>query len=278
MLEALNDIVLMITDPLLGWLLYLPRDLAIIIIAVGTSAILTFSRLLATDQEKLARCDADKKRIAELMKKAKKEGDKEAVARYRATTAAIAMKLMNAEGKPLLVAILPIALLGIWCWGRIGFYPPSGGEKVELMAYMPASALGKLAHLIPRKGLQAENWIARIKATPDAIPGQECMAVWEISGEARPEEPYGIQMVYGGVVHDMDFLVGSRKYSPNTRFFNEKNDRITAAEMALKPYWFLGFLHIPWGMWDYFIFPWLLAYLLIAAPFVFILKALFNIH
>lgn len=278
MLEQLNNIIIMIADPFLTWLLYLPLDWVVAIVAIGTSAILTFSRLISTDQNMLGRCDKDKKRIAELMKEAKKAGDKEAVTRYQSTTAVIAMKLMRSEGKPLLVSILPIALLGCWCMARIAFIPPADLEQVKLVAYFPASELGEVVHLMPEEGVRASKWIARVIDAPDVVPGQEGMAEWKIKGKERKEEPYSLKMMCKGQVHEMDFLVGSKKYSPNIKFFNGDNDVMTVAEVQLKPYWFMGKLHLPWFGLDYFIFPWLLAYLLIAVPFVFILKGMFDIH
>ena len=40
MLEAITTVCLAIADPLLGWLLYLPRDLVLAMLALGTSLIL----------------------------------------------------------------------------------------------------------------------------------------------------------------------------------------------------------------------------------------------
>ena len=105
MLETLNNFVLSIADPLLSWLLLVPANLAIIIIAIGTSAILTFVRLFTTNQDLLRRCDADKKRLKQLIREAKARKDKEAVKRHRATMGGVSMKLMRAEGLPLLTFI-----------------------------------------------------------------------------------------------------------------------------------------------------------------------------
>ncbi len=67
MLDWINSTVLALADPLLSWLLRLPTDLALVIVAVGTGAIITFARLLTTNQDLLRRCDQDKKRLKELI-------------------------------------------------------------------------------------------------------------------------------------------------------------------------------------------------------------------
>jgi uncharacterized membrane protein (DUF106 family) len=278
MLETINNICLVIMDPVMNWLLYLPRDVAIFVVAIATSAILTFIRIWTTNQDLLARCKADKTRIGQLMKEAKKDRDKEAIARYRGTTSLIAMKLMRAEGKPLLAVLLPVALLATWCFSRIGFHPPQEDETVTLNAFFPATAIGKLAHIVPREGLEADRWIARVEPTPDAIPGQEGEAVWKLRGKARPEDPYKLGIKFEGGTYEMELLVGSKEYSPNIKFFTDEGARITVGEVVLKPFWLFGFLHIPYGAVDLIFPPWVLAYLLIAIPFVFLLKWMFNIY
>ena len=56
MFETLYSIILKISDPLLSWLLYLPRDVALLIVALGTALILTVVRRFTTNQEMLGRC------------------------------------------------------------------------------------------------------------------------------------------------------------------------------------------------------------------------------
>ena len=277
MLETFNNFCLVLMDPVLGWLLYMPRDLAIIIVSVATSALLTFTRPFCTNQDLLARCNADKKRLKDLAKKAKAEGDKDALLRYRATNAQIAMKLMKAEGKPLLIAIIPIALLATWCFGRLAYHPPAPGETVTVNAFFPAAAIGHTAHMLPQPGLKAEQWIARVEETPNPIPDQEGTAVWKVKGE-KNDKPHDLDIRYQGRTYPMELLVGHNIYAPNIKFFNAPEDRITVGEVALKPFRLFGIVHIPWGQVDLFFPPWMQAYLLIAIPFVFLLKGIFHIH
>lgn len=73
MLTALNDSLLAIGDLLLGWLLNLPTDAVLLIVAIGSSAVLTGVRLFTTNQDLLGRCDRDKKRQKVLLKQARRQ-------------------------------------------------------------------------------------------------------------------------------------------------------------------------------------------------------------
>ena len=128
MLEMLNRICLFITDPVLNWLLRLPTDVVVFIVAFATSVIIVLSRKWVTDQDWLRRADDDCRRQAELAKAAKRRGDKDAVRRHTMNAGLIRMRGLKFEGKPLLIAILPIALLATWCFNRLGFHPPKENE------------------------------------------------------------------------------------------------------------------------------------------------------
>jgi uncharacterized membrane protein (DUF106 family) len=280
MLEAINHFMVTLADVAFRPLLALPKDLIVVMIAVATSAIIVFIRPFATNQDMLGRCDSDKKRLKELMREAKKGRDKEALGRYRTTKGQIAMKLMKAEGLPLLIALIPLVFIFPWGMGRMGFHPPRSGEEVTVSAYFPASAVGRIAVMVPQDGLEAEAWIARIVETPDAIPEQEGMATWKVKGKARPE-PYVLKIRYQGETEEMELLVGSDIYSMEAMLF-EPGSKITAAELVMKEYRFATL--IPGFLIPLLVLPpfplqsWMIAYILIAFPLVFVLKALFKIY
>ncbi len=154
MLDWINNAILALADPVLNWLLRLPADLALVIVAAGTGAILALCRLFTTNQDLLRRCVQDKRRLRELTGEAKRQKDKEAVARYRTTRNTIGMMTMKEEGWPLLAAVVPIALLGTWCFQRLAFVPPPAGQPVSLKARFPVSAVGELAHVVPQEGVR----------------------------------------------------------------------------------------------------------------------------
>ena len=133
----------------LGWLLLLPRDLAIVFVALATSVILTVARRLTTDQDLMRRCKEDLDRLNVLTKQAKANKDKPTLKRIQTTVGMIQMTKMKAEGWGLLASLLPIILLASWAFERLDFFPPAVGETVTVRATFPAAAQGQPAWLIP---------------------------------------------------------------------------------------------------------------------------------
>ena len=283
MLEWVNNAILAVADPLLGWLLRLPVDLALVIVAVGTGSIITFSRLFTTNQDLLRRCDQDKARLKELIREAKQQKDKNAVTRYRATLNMIGMTTMRQEGWPLLAAILPIAILGTWCFQRLAFVPPKAGETVAISAYFPLSAVGELAHMVPQNGLHEvtqtgsnghEQWIQEVVKDPESGAGVAAGAVatWHVQADADPE-PYRLQIRYKTCTVKKDLRVGQAVYSPAVEFYG--NQPIGSVQIGMKPVKLLGV--VP-GIRRLNMPPWLVAYFLIAIPSVSLIKRLSRIH
>ncbi len=275
MLELLNDITLRVMDVVLGWMLYLPVDAALLIVAIGTSAILTFVRPFTTDQDLLGRCKSDKKRIKQLIHEAKRRRDKAAVKRHRATVAMIAMKTMNAELKPLLIAIIPIAMLAVWAFSRLAFVPPKPGEPVKVNVYLAASAIGKPVHIVPQDGLSVEDsWMKRVDVDPIKGPDDRVngIATWIIKAEKR-DEPYTLDVRYAGDTWIRTHRVDGRRYAPAVEF--HETGPVHALELGLTPYKPFGVIPgIPAIYFD----PWLVGYLVICIPFVFALRRVTRIH
>ncbi len=231
MLDWINNAILTVADPLLNWLLRLPTDLALIIVAVGTGAIIALVRLFTTNQDLLRRCDRDKKRLKELIRQAKRQKDKEAVKRCRATRNMIGMTTIKEEGWPLLAAIVPIAILGTWCFQRLAFVPPRAGETVPVTAYFPVSAVGELTHVVPQEGVRevsredsgaSGRWIREIMKgvpRPDGIANSG-IATWKIQARARPQ-PYVLQIRCKTVTVEKELLVGQPLYSPGVEFYGD---------------------------------------------------------
>lgn len=292
MLEAINNFILMLADPLLNWLLIFPRYAVIFIVAILTSAAITFSRRWATDQEWLKRADDDVKRIKSLIKEAKAKKDKEAVKRYKMTIGLIKMRSLKFELKPLLIALIPIVILATWCFGRLGFYPPEPGEVVKIKMYVPQAGMGQLAHMLPVKGVDSANgWVQKPQMDtypePDGI-WEQCtrwcavkmrmmpplggVVIWKIKAEPS-DEPYSLDMVYGSRRYTKEFLVGQRTYGTQMVFFG-LYEPVQAIELALEPVKLFGVIG-GFGPWFP---PWLVAYLIIASIFVPVLKKSFKIY
>lgn len=268
MLEAINSGILWLMDGALGWMLALPTDLALAIVAVLSAAIITLVRPLTTDQDLLRRVAEDRRRLKALIAEARRRKDPEAVARHRATINLVGLKQLKQEGKALLAALVPIALLGTWCFQRVDCHPPRAGQPIVVAAYFPLSAEGDLVHLVPQPGLAAKDgWIKEIGPDPDG--GKDGLAVWTVTAEAR-SVPYDLRIEYGGT-YEMPLLVGQPTYEPPMRFYD---DRVLCAEVRLVPVRLLGVVPgIP-----YLLAPWLVGYLVLVVPASLLLKRVLRIH
>src|SRR5947208_1001488 len=144
MLEWWNNLSLAAGDFLLGWLLRLPRDLTLLVVAVFTSLFMIAVRYFTTPQDRLRRAAADGRRLRELVGQAKRNGDKSALQRYRRTRSMIGLVKLKAEGLPLLVSLLPIALVATWAIFRLEYPPVKSGEEVTLAVYTPVADSGEV--------------------------------------------------------------------------------------------------------------------------------------
>lgn len=292
MLEWLNDFLVRAMDPVLGWLLWLPRDAALIVVALGTSLILTLARKWTTDQDWLKRADRDKKRLNGLMQEARKAGDGEAIARHKQTLAMIHMRGMKYEGPPLLWALLPVALLATWCFARLAYLPPGGGETLTVKACFANSVVGRVAHLVPADGIESPGgWVRVVEPDqPPALhgwwergnawverklgwaPALEGAAVWTIRAAPR-KDPYVLRIAFGGDVCSLPLSVGGKRYEPPRQV--PIDGPLRSVEAQLAPTKLFGI--VP-GIGCIALQPWLLAYLLIAAPAVFLFRRILSIY
>jgi len=293
MLQAMNNSLVALMDYVLGWLLYVPRDAALIAVAVITSSAMVFPRKWIADQDWLRRCDNDQKRLKQLIREARKRKDKDAVARHKATRSRIQLRAIKYEGKPLLVAVVVLVLVACWCFVRLGFHPPAGGEPVELKLYVPTAQIGKLGHVVPQDGITvADGWVrravrdelpapvgkweewtartARWLTLPEPVP--EGVVSWTIVPAAR-RAPYNLKIVFDGKVYDRQLIVGRKQYAVQLQW-HAPPDPLPASEVVMKPRKLFGVV----GGFGPMFPPWLVAYLVIALPLVSGLKRVFKIY
>ncbi len=167
-----NAVSLGLFDGLLGWTLRLTPDFALIVVSVATAVLMTAVRKIATDQDLLRRARADGRRLKQLIRQAKARRDRESIVRHRATQSMLAMMKLRAEARPLVLVIVPVAMLATWAVHRLAYHPPRPGEPIELVAHTPVSWEGELAHVVPETGMTAPaGWIQRISPF-DASSGQ----------------------------------------------------------------------------------------------------------
>jgi len=271
MFEMLNSFSLSIMDAVLGWLLFLPRDLALLIVGIGTASIITGVRIFTTNQDLLKRCKNDKARLGDLIKEAKKHKDQGALLRHRATRQQIDMKVFKAEGRPTLASLIPIALVCIWCFGRVAYLPLDPSTDVRVRAYFPVSRIGEFTHMVPEDGIQPKNgWIQKIKADESGGKVENGVAEWVV-GCTKRKEPYLLTFRFNGESYTHELLVDGVRYAGPLTFYPGKD--IGAIEVVTPEYKLLGLVPGFWG-----IQPWLLAYLIMVVPFSLCLKPILRIY
>ena len=269
MLEWWDRICNGIFDALLGWLLGLSWTATLVVVAVVTGVILAVVRKIAADQDLLRRADEDRKTLKRLTREARRRGDKPAVRRMAATKSMIAMRALPQEGLPLLLVVLPIAMLATWCFNRLGYQPPAPGEKVEVVFYAPVSAVGEAMHLVPAEGLTADRWVQPIKLAD--VQGQPSgLARWAVAAEPR-DEPYTLTFRFRGRTFQREHLVGGRTYSPPLVV---DDDGELGAELKLREARPLGLV----PGFGAFLPPWLVGYLILVIPLAVVIKRLLRIH
>ncbi|HUT34954.1 MAG TPA: hypothetical protein VNE39_15800 [Planctomycetota bacterium] len=269
-LAAITSFIVAAMDYPLGWLLALPRDVAIAIVAVGTSLLLTLVRKWTTDQDQLRRSKGDLRRLKQLLRQAKQAKDRTAAGRIRTSLAMVNGIRLKAEGKPLLVSLLPIVLLAVWAVERLDFFPPRVGEDLTIHAYYPLSSVDKLTHLVPPDGLEMHGEAIRLVEV-DPHGQQNGLATWVL----RPTAPVSTDLLirHQGETADHAVRVGGRAYAPPLGAGS--GNKILATETVLRQAKFLGI--VP-GLPALALPPWLIAYLLIVIPFVPILRRTLRVY
>ena len=274
MLDKLNDLCLLVADPLLNWMLYLPRDLALIIVAVCTALILTVVRRFTTRQDLLKRRDLDKKRLKQLIREAKGEKDKQAVRRCRTTLQQINMRNLSAEILPLLASLIPIALLAVWAFARLAYLPPQAGKPIKVMLYTPVSCVGDYVHIVPQEGIRAEDgWLRRVKESPKEKKGPvNGIAEWTFVCEQR-ETPYVLKFRRRGRTCEKELIVDGLRYAAQQVPYGDHPHEQIALDLA--EYRPLGILP---GWKKIGLQPWLLGYLIVVLPLAFVLRPLLRTY
>jgi uncharacterized membrane protein (DUF106 family) len=268
-LEWWDKLCNVVFDAALGWLLGLSWTATVAVVATATGVILALVRKIATNQDLLRRAAEDKKTLSALIRQAKKARDKDALHRHRTTKSMIAMRTFSQEGLPLLLAVLPIAMLATWCFNRLGYHPPEAGEKVEVVFYAPVSAAGEVMHLMPTPGVAADRWVQPI--TLAKVRGQDIgLARWQVVADARPQ-PHQLTFRFHGRTFEHDLLVGQRTYSAPLKV-SETGD--LGAELRLREARLLGIVPglgaaLP---------PWLVAYLLLVIPLAVVVKRVLRVY
>jgi hypothetical protein len=302
----------------------------LIALAAMTSLLVVIIRKYTTNQDWLRRAHEDRRRLTQLTKAARRQMAAEMVsydpplragakaryrdarARHRTTASLIKTRAARHELLPLLLSVVPIALLATWAFARVAFEPPKVGEEIEVRLYAPPAAIGQLAYIVPQAGIDSPLWVQSIH--PDS-PAPRTGA-WDVAGahlrslgragynfavrqlahvkirlapmtEPRPvprgvavwriraTQPgdYTLHIRTSGRTYDRPFTAGTRRYAaPSTTY---PGAPIQSIDLGLRETRLFGVIGGIDALW---LAPWLVAYLLIAIPLVSLLKRLLRVY
>jgi uncharacterized membrane protein (DUF106 family) len=270
--SRLNELILQMMNAALGWMLAWPRSLTLIALSVLTAAILVVIRRFTTDQDLLERCVRDKRRLKVLSRLARRSKDNEALGRYRTTASMIAMVKARSEVKPLLVSLLPIALLAIWACQRVAYVPPRAGQDVAVTMYLPVSAEGRLMHLVPMDGVECgAGWVQQASLIQQGAPSH-CQAKWTLRA-ASCDQPYDLTFRYAGATYHKPLRVGQAIYEPPVQAYSDA--KVLAIETRLEECKLFGIVS---GIRWLAVPPWLAAYSLVSIPAMLLLKRVLRVR
>lgn len=271
MFETIHSLILQGCDLALGWMLFLPAEAVVIVIGVLTVLVMMVIRRRLTDQDLLGRADADLKRIKQLIRQARREKDRDAIRRYRRTRGEISLKKLRAEGKPLLVSIIPIVLLATWAMARLDYRPPRPGEEVTVLAYTPLVEAGEVMHMVPEEDLEAtDGWVRPIE--PVAEGGETYgLARWTVRSTGGRPSRWDMALRLGDRTLEHPLIVGERIYAEPLVFHDAQH----VTELQMRRMKMFGV--VP-GIEAIMMPPWLVGYLLVVFPAYFLLKRVLKVH
>ena len=239
-------------DALLGWLLALPRDASLIILAMSTAAMSLVLRWRLSDQHTLRCMRVDRRRLAQRIAAARRDDQQESLLRYRRISARILRKQALVETRLALLTFVPLSAIVTWAAARIHYWPPNPGEPIEFVLYTPASAVGTVVHLVPSEDLEAPTgWIREVESS-QRHGSPRGRAVWSLkSREAQVSRRLEVRIRSRTLTHPV--MIGFNRYPPPDVLHEDEFE----SRLTLTPYqpfgWFPGIAGLA---------PWLTAYLI----------------
>lgn len=266
MSDVWQDACRSLGDGLLGWLLWLPRDAALVLLVFLSVLVAVGLRRLVTDQPLLRRIRQDQRRLKQRIRDARVHRDHRARERYQRTAAAVALLRIRQELRALLVSLIPLVALVTWASQRIHYLPPGPQEPVEFVAWLPSSAVGAVTHLVPLPGWQSQGgWVREIK--PSRHEGSpRGTATWVLQSDACNASCL-FTVRFRGRSLEHPVLFGQRHYAPTRRMHGDDFE----TELRLREY---RPFRVATGGW---LPPWLLGYVVLALIAYPLLKRLLRI-
>ena len=165
MIDILKMWTIGVGDLCFGWLLWMPRGVAIALIAVLTAALSHAIRSLSEQRGWAARCQRDLIQLRRLIRQADAAGDRNALARHRDNRARVLSARGWHESRILLTTLVPLLTMVIWAEERLSRLPILPHQTVTFRVTTPLSEVGRLTHLVPTERLAVHaGYVRRIEA------------------------------------------------------------------------------------------------------------------
>ncbi|MBC8114624.1 MAG: hypothetical protein H7062_09625 [Candidatus Saccharimonas sp.] len=189
-MEVLNSLCawsISAMDYPLGWLLWLPRDVTLLLFAVGTALWMTLVRRAVTNQDLLRRCSEDLRRLKQFTREAGQSRDTPTRQRLRGTVGMIKGMQLTADMRVLVTVLFPVAVLAIWATERLDFLPPRVGHDLIVRARFPRSSIEELTHLVPTAGCEWKTSAIQV-IRADAESTTNGLAEWTLRPTSVAED------------------------------------------------------------------------------------------
>lgn len=238
-MEALNSLCAWSVRPIdhmLGWLLWLPRDVTLLLFAAGTAILMTLARRAVTNQALLQRCVQDLRRLKQLTREAKLSRDKPTLQRLGSTTRLIKGIQLTADVRVLVTVLLPVAVLAIWATERLDFLPPQVDRELVVRARYPLSSIDELTHLVPVPGYELKGAAIQV-IRADAESSSRGLAEWTLRPTVVAED-LAIVIRHRNESATHPVAIGRATYRPPVQ--THANERLTVTEVVLDRYRPLG--------------------------------------
>ena len=272
MMERMTTVISTLVQALdgpLGWLLALPRDLAVVLFAALTAVLMTVVRKIVTNQNLLHRCVVDLKRLREQLRAARNTHDKVSVSRFRTTMAQIKGIQLAADLRVLVAVIVPLGGLAIWATERFDYLPIEINDDVALRAYFPVSSIGRIAHVVPDSSFELQGSPVAIVGTDPTDPTR-AVAEWTMRPRLAGSHTVVVRHERETATHTVTF--GAATYDSPIQI--QKCSRISSTEVGIRRYLPFGFslggglVNLP---------PWLMAYLILTLGMTPVIKRLLSV-
>ena len=274
MMEMLNSLCawsVRAIDYPLGWLLWLPRDVTLLLFVALTALLMTLARRAVTNQDLLRRCAEDLQRLKQLLRQTRRLQDKPTRLRLRSIVGLIKGMQLAADMRVLVVVLVPVAMLAIWASERLDYLPPQGDRDLVVRAHFPLSSVEGLTHLVPAAGCELKGTAIQVIRADAASASSGGLAEWTLHPTSAAEDlAIVIRHRHESATHRVS--IGHATYRPPVQ--THANERLALTEVVLDRYRPLG-LNLKTEMIG--LPPWMVGYLVLTLLLVPILKRLLRV-